>query len=175
MDDDQVLDCHASLVRALQTRAQLRSLEPLEKPACIGGAKPNDWAGPSASDAPIWHRLSGLQVEFLQSSLAMQMRIRPQLERMQEIRTSCIYNQQWRTVQTELRHTFKTRIDRDARARRPMMLFQLEQAVNSIPGWLEVQREVRETEPHKHLDPVEYDGFYVIKSISRDPEKFSVV
>lgn len=151
MDDDDTMQCQLDLMHALQNRAPLRRVEPEEKPTWIGGQK--------TDRSP---RLVGLQAEFLQSSLAMQMRLRPQLERMAEIRTRCVYSDHWREMRNEVRCEAKRRREMNLEGE-PKLLFQLQKEVERIPGWMDVQQEVRQSDPMTFLKPVQYDGFYVVK------------
>lgn len=170
-EEEHALEIHLELMHALQTR-RLRPVQTEEKPVWIGGTK-----GPRSSPtAPYSSPLSRLQAEFLQSSLAMQQRLRPNLERMAEIRAQGLHNEQWRGILRELRQRrAQSEEDDDSgpsegNVPTPLnnsyrLLYQLEEAINSRPGWVELQAEVREAAGTRKLDPIEYDGFYIIKAL----------
>lgn len=150
MEDDQAL--HMELMQALRA-PQLRPVSPSQKPVYVGGTK--------QSSAPD---LLGLQAEFLQNSIAMQKRLRPQLERMTEIKNRGLLNNQWRSTLRELRSEWTRREEAgEAGQVQPRLLYQLEQTIQSKPGWKELQKEIKSRQ--RHLDPVEYEGFYIIKNI----------
>lgn len=157
MDDDYTLECQLDLMHALQNRPPLRPLSPHSKPVYIGGHK-----GP---DHDEWtaRRLSGLQSEFLQTSLAMQQRVRPQLERMEQIREMGLSDDRWRAIQRDLKGKAKVMKEGDTQ---PRMLFQIEEVLRRQPGWKELQQQVRDSDPHRVLQPVEFDGFYVVRDTS---------
>lgn len=169
-DEEHALEIHLELMHALQTR-KLRPVQAEERPVWIGGTKGLDAPPNVLPSSP----LGRLQAEFLQSSLAMQRRLRPQLEQMAEIRAQGLHNEQWRCILRELRqcrgHTSGAgggaKDSRVPSGRR--LLYQLEEAVHSRPGWMALQAEVREAAGTRKLDPVEYDGFYVIKTLPTQP------
>lgn len=179
MDDDQVLQCQLELMHALQTK-KLRPVQPEEKPAWIGGLKKatfTSFVGASATSTAGFPGVSGslldLQGEFVKQSLAMQERLRPQLERMAEIRKQGVDNERWQATLRELRAKNRDPlgdINNYSRSseQHPRLLFQLEETVKSIPGWLTLQEEIRKTDARNCLDPVEYEGFYVIRASKND-------
>lgn len=166
-EEEHALEIHLELMHALQTR-KLRPVQAEEKPVWIGGTKGPRSSPPASCSSP----LSRLQAEFLQSSLAMQQRLRPQLERMARIRAQGLHNEQWRGILRELRQrrarSDGSRVGDDVPPS-CRLLCQLEEAVNSRPGWAELQAEVREAAGMRRLEPVEYDGFYVIKNLPTQP------
>lgn len=173
-EEEHALEIHLELMHALQTR-KLRPVHAEEKPVWIGGTK---GLRSSSSISPYSSSLSRLQAEFLQSSLAMQQRLRPQLERMAEIRAQGLHNEQWRGILRELRQR-RAQGEKDSGGNGHStddnfpsspnssyrLLYQLEGAVNNRPGWVKLQAEVREAAGTRKLDPVEYDGFYIIKTL----------
>lgn len=163
MDEYQdTFQCQLELMQALQNRTPLRQVTAAERPAWIGGNKNGKF------DEWTTRQMCGLQKEFIQSSLAMQMRLRPQIERMDEIRRR-LHDTAWRTIQAELRQEAHKRENGETMLGAPRLLFQLQEAVTRIPGWSDLQQQVRQVDPKLHLQPVELDGFYIIKSVEHAP------
>lgn len=161
MDDDDTMQCQLDLMHALQNRAPLRRVDPEERPLWVGGLK----TCPSPT-------LVGLQAEFLHSSLVMQMRLRPQIERMTEVKARCLHSEQWQSMRNDLRAEVKRRAESPIEAR---MVYQLERVVKEMPGWVDLQKEVRESDPGQILQPVQSDGFYVVKVLPNKDGVFTVL
>lgn len=151
MDDDQAIEYQLELMHALQTRT-LRPVPHQDKPIWVGGQK-----------APTQTRILGLQKEFLENSMAMHRRLRPQVDRMAEIK-KCTSEEQWRRTLRELRIVCQKRNSLKYCVSEPKLLYQLNEVVASRPGWMDLQAEIRRKATGAiHLDPVEVDGFYVVK------------
>lgn len=150
MDDDSVFEHQLDLMHALQNRTPLRQVDRTEIPSHIGGSK---------EQAP--RLLSGLQAEFLSSSLAMQLRLRPNVERMEAIRCMTILNEERRALTSHIRKVAPISLVEE-----PKMLFQIEQVIAQRPGWMDLQQQVRDAH-QKSLSPVECDGFYVVRNVHK--------
>ena len=151
------------LMHALQNRRPLRQVEPEQVPCHIGGNKLSLWQR-ERSGGPAWERLNELQTEFLRSSFVMHERIRPQLLRMQELQRSATYDKKQADLLHELHGRFRRESVGNPAAR---CLWQLEQIVQKKPGWLQLQEELRKIRPEVVLEPIDVDGFYVIRSTGR--------
>lgn len=156
MEDEEIVQYQMDLVNALQNRVPLRSISPSAKPSYIGGLK----------SRPSSPRLTSLQAEFLQSSVAMQMRLRPQLARMEEIRRES-ERSTWNAIQRDIKEAFKRRQERweeydGVFGGGPLLACQIVRRLEERPGWEGLLAEVREGSVV--LEPVEVEGFYVIKS-----------
>jgi hypothetical protein len=75
---------------------------------------------------------------------------------MAEIKTFALFNEQWKAIQNELRDYARQRT-------KPCLQRHLQQLVEGLPGWIELQKEVREAQ--LKLEPVDYEGFYVVKQM----------
>ncbi len=182
MDDFGDLQAQLDLIGALQNRRPLRVLPPEQRPAAIGGQR----AGPAAGKASRWCML---QSEFLSSSLAMQERVRPHLERMREIQRSASHSSHWQRVNQEIRLLAGDGADRPAwrpvsggrreadagkdagkdagedagKEERAHFEAQLRDMVESRPGWCEVQRNIRSASARGCLAPVVVEDFYIVR------------
>lgn len=167
MDDDQIMQCQLELMHALQSRKPLKLVKEEERPLWIGGRK--------ANEPPPEQRLGALQSEFLASSLAMQGRLRPRFEQMEEIRKSSVYDEHWRGIQKDLRDTVRRQqLLGGLGAKEPKLLYQLDQTLEKHPGWKELQQEIRCIDRHQILQPVDFDGFYIVHPCTggkRHPEE----
>lgn len=153
-DEQQIVECQLELMHALQNRPSLRLVKEEDRPAWIGGRK--------TGELPAEQRLSALQSEFLASSLTMQTRLRPRLENMEEIRRSSMQDDAWRSIQHDLREATRQPRSLGWREGEPRLLYQLERTIEDQPGWRKLQQEVRGTDPHQILQPIDFDGFYII-------------
>lgn len=156
MDDDEtmrsILDLMSSrldVIESLHNRESLRRLGPEEKPSWVGGTKKYQNPQPD-----------GLHAEFLRSSMDMHRRLRPKLEELAMVKSRRIHSKQWNEMKRDLKKIIKERGENEDQ---PRMLFQLQRHVERIPGWVDLQQEVRQIDPSKLLKPVQYDGFYIVK------------
>lgn len=151
MEDEEILQCQLELMHALQTRQPLRRVQLEERPPYIGGFKPTSQA-----------HLSDLQAEFLQSSVAMQMRVRPKLESMHAIRRHVRDQDTWRKVHKDIREALQEgNGSKREDYKGPLLLFQIQQLLEGRPGWKSLLQEVKE--PRHSLQPIDFDGFHIVK------------
>lgn len=162
MDDDESLISQLELMHALQNRAPLRRVELEERPRWVGGLK--------CSPSP---ELGGLQAELMQSSKAMQLRLRPQLEKMAEAKAKIVHNDHWIAMRNDLREAIRRR--EEEYQHEPRMLYQIRGVLERTPGWLSLQEEIRHSRRETILQPVQSDGFYVVKVLPGRDGRFIVL
>ena len=94
----------------------------------------------------------------------MQMRLRPKLERMEEIRRDS-ERSGWNAIQRDIKETVRRKQQREDMERSgPLLACQIMRRLEERPGWDGLLAELREGAVV--LEPIEVEGFYVIKSVN---------
>lgn len=108
--------------------------------------------------------LTPLQAEFVLRSMQMQGRVRPTVAQLEDLRRATDEGIGLAMVMQELRHRRSSLSPGDRESRALWLKYQIDRQLQERPGWCDLMQQVRH--PESKLDPVEWQGFYIVRQCS---------